>query len=169
LIEERVDVAFRTAQLQKSSLVSRVIGESRRIVVASRSYLREHPGIRRPEDLRNHQCLIFAGAERPGIWMFEKRTVKMEVRVQGSLTFSTVDALQDAVLADLGVAVMPSWLWTREQLRNQVTQLLPDYQLPRRTIHALTTRRQGADSKVRRFVDHVTRAFLKRTRADIYG
>lgn len=163
LIEERVDVAFRTAPLQKSSLVARAIGESRRIVVASRGYLRKHGSIRKPEDLRAHQCLVFSGAERPGTWVFEKRSSEVEVRVQGSLTFSTVDALQDAVLADLGVAVMPAWFWTRDQLRNQVTQLLPEYRLPPRTIHALTTRRLSAGSRVRRFVDHVARAFQKRT------
>jgi DNA-binding transcriptional LysR family regulator len=77
------------------------------------------------------------------------------VRVQGNVTLSTVDALQDAVLAGLGVAVMPAWFWTRELLDGQVVRLLPDYRLADHTIHAVTTARQNAAGKVRLFVDFV--------------
>jgi len=159
LIEQRVDVAFRTAALQESGLVARAIGVSRRIVVAAPNYLRRHGSVKTPADLREHQCILFAGAERPGVWSFQGRGGKVEVPVQGRLTLSTVDALQDAVLAGLGIAMMPAWFWSREQLQGQIVQLLPDYQLPEQIIHAVTTKRQGRASKVRRFVDHVEQSF----------
>lgn len=155
LIEDRVDVAFRMAPLKDSNLIARPIGVSQRIVVASSDYIRRHGRIKTPEDLHRHQCLIFTGTERPGVWDFKGPSGKVSVRVQGNLALSTVDALQDAVLAGLGVAVMPVWFWTRERLDGQVVQLLPDYRLPDHTIHALTTARQNATSKVRLFVDFV--------------
>jgi DNA-binding transcriptional LysR family regulator len=155
LVEDRVDVAFRTAALQESNLVARVIGVSRRIAVASPDYLRRHGPVREPADLQNHHCILFAGAERPRLWRFEGPHGKVSVHVQGRLTLSTVDALQDAVLAGLGVAIMPAWFWTRERLDGQVVQLLPDYKLPEQTIHALTSVRQSGVGKVRQFVDYV--------------
>jgi len=155
LIEDRVDVAFRMASLKDSNLIARPIGISRRIVVASPDYLRRHGRIKTPEDLPGHQCLIFTGTDRPGVWDFKGPNGKVSVRVQGSLALSTVDALQDAVLANLGVAVMPAWFWTRELLDGQVIQVLPDYRLADHTIHAVTTARQDASSKVRLFVDFV--------------
>lgn len=155
LIEDRVDVAFRMASLKDSTLIARPIGISRRIVVASPDYLRRNGRIGTPEDLRGHQCLIFTGSERPGVWDFKGPNGKVSVRVQGSLALSTVDALQDAVLAGLGVAVMPAWFWKGELLDGQVVRLLPDYRLPDHPIHALTTARQNAVSKVRLFVDFV--------------
>lgn len=155
LIEDRVDVAFRTASLQESSLVARAIGVSRRIVVASPDYLRRHGQATEPAHLHNHHCILFAGAERPGVWSFEGPSGRVSVRVQGRLTLSTVDALRDAVLAGLGVAIMPAWFWARERLEGQVVQLLPEYKLPEQTIHALTSARQNSASKVRRFVDYV--------------
>lgn len=155
LIEDRVDVAFRMASLKDSNLVARPIGVSRRIVVASPDYIRRHGRIKTPEDLPGHQCLIFTGTERPGVWDFKGPNGKVSVRVRGSLALSTVDALQDAVLAGLGVAVMPAWFWTRELLDGQVVQLLPDCRLADHTIHAVTTVRQNAASKVRLFVDFV--------------
>ena len=69
LIEDRVDVAFRMAPLKDSNLIARPIGISRRIVVASPAYIRQHGRIKNPEDLQGHRCLIFTGAKRPGIWV----------------------------------------------------------------------------------------------------
>jgi DNA-binding transcriptional LysR family regulator len=155
LVEDRVDVAFRMAPLRDSNLVARPIGVSKRIVVASPSYVRRHGRIKTPEDLSGHQCLLFTGTERPGVWDFKGPNGKVSVRVQGRLALSTVDALHDAVLAGLGVAVTPAWFWTRERLDGQVTQLLPEYRLPDHTIHALTAARQSATGKVRLFVDFV--------------
>ena len=158
LIEDRVDVAFRIAPLLESSLVARAIGVSRRIVVAAPEYLRRHGPVNEPAHLRNHQCILFAGTERPGVWSFAGASGEITVHVPGRLTLSTMDALQDAVLAGLGVAVMPAWFWARERLDGQVVQLLPDYRLTEQPIHALTSARQGSASKVRQFVDYVEQA-----------
>ena len=160
LIETQVDVAFRTAALQESTLVARRIGVSRRIVVASSEYLQRHGPVAEPADLRNHQCVLFAGADPPGVWSFEGPNGKVSVEVHGQLTLSSVDALRDAVLSGLGVAVMPSWFWSRERIGGRVVQLLPEFRLPEQAIHALTSARLHRASKVRRFIDFVEEAVL---------
>ena len=155
LIEERIDVVFRIAPLQESSLVARAIGTSRRIVVASPEYLQRHAPVTEPEHLESHRCILFSGAERPSVWSFDGSRGKVTVHVKGGLTLSTVDALQDAVGAGLGIATMPEWFWTRERLDGQVVQILQDYALPSQTIHALTSARLSRTGKVRQFVDFV--------------
>lgn len=157
VIEDQVDVAFRIAPLQRSTLVARAIGTSKRIVVASPQYIRRHGSVSDPTQLQDHECIVFAGAERAGEWIFDGARGKVTVRVQGRLTLSTVDALQDAVLAGLGIAVMPAWFCGRERSDGTVVQLLPGYTLPEQTVHALTSARQKSNGKVRRFVDHVER------------
>ncbi len=155
LIEERIDVVFRIAALQESSLVARPIGTSHRIVVASADYLQRHGPLTHPQQLAEHRCILFSGAEHPAVWTFDGPTGKTRVHVRSALTLSTVDALQDAVSAGLGVAIMPQWFWAKERLDGQVVRLLPDYALPAQTVHALTTARTGRASKVRQFVDCV--------------
>jgi DNA-binding transcriptional LysR family regulator len=157
VIEDQVDVAFRIAPLQQSTLVARAIGTSKRIVVATSQYIRRYGSVSAPAQLQDHECIVFTGAERPGEWTFDGPEGKVTVRVQGRLTLSTVDALQDAVLAGLGIAIMPAWFWSRERLDGKVVQLLPDYSLPEQTIHAISSARQKSNGKVRRFVDHVER------------
>jgi DNA-binding transcriptional LysR family regulator len=156
LIEDRVDVAFRLAPLEESTLIARSIGTSRRIVVASREYIKRHGAIREPGQLQRHQCIVFSGAERPGEWTFTGPKGQTTVRVAGWLTLSSVDALQDAVLAGLGVAVMPAWFWTDASLKSNVVQLLREYTVPEQTIHALTSARHKGNGKVARFIEHVS-------------
>lgn len=160
IIEERVDVAFRTAMLQESSLIARAVGVSRRILVASRDYLKQAQ-VTEPAHLEGHRCILFAGTDRPGAWSFvAPGGDTVTVHVQGPLTLSTVDAMQDAVLAGLGIAVMPEWFWAKEDLGQRVVQLLPQYKLPEQAIHALYGARQKKASKVSQFVDYVAQALL---------
>jgi DNA-binding transcriptional LysR family regulator len=163
LIEEGIDVAFRTALLRESGLVARAVGVSRRIVVASPAYVRRYGLVKEPAQLREHECIIFAGAEHPSAWNLEGPEGQMSVHVQGRLTLSTVDALQDAVLAGIGIAMMPAWFWTREILSGQVVQLLPKYRLPEQIINALTSARQRPTSRVKKFVDHIEQVLLARS------
>lgn len=155
VIEEQVDVAFRLAPLRESNLIVRPLAISQRIVVASPEYLKRQGQILEPVDLKQHQCLLFSGAERPSDWSFVGPKGSVQVSVRGRLTLSTVDALYDAVLAGLGVAIMPVWFWRRELVDGQVIQLLEGYQLPSQTIHAVTASRRSEGSKVSAFIAFV--------------
>lgn len=162
LIEESVDVAFRIAPLRASRLVARDIGVSRRIAVATPNYLKRFGPVHEPADLRRHQCLLFTGMEPSGVWPFSSAKGYSSVHVTGRLSFSTVDALYDAVLADLGIAVLPDWFWMRELLDGQVVQLLDGYTLPSQTIHAVTASRQPASGKVSTFIGFVEQTIRDR-------
>jgi DNA-binding transcriptional LysR family regulator len=158
LVEEQIDVAFRVAPLQPSNLVARAIGVSHRIVVASRAYLRSHRPIKSPADLREHQCIVFTGAEQPNRWQFVGPGGSEIVEVRGALSLSSVDALQDAVTSGLGVALTPVWFWTPQEREQRVQQLLHAYRLPAHTINAVTNARRASAGKTKRFVDYVAAA-----------
>jgi DNA-binding transcriptional LysR family regulator len=155
LIEERVDVAFRAAPLRESSLYARPIGVSQRSIVASRKYLKQYGIVKKPEHLSKHRCIVFAGATQPNIWSLEKGNAVVEVPIHAYLSLSTVDALKDAVLADLGIAIVPTWFWSKEQLGGEIVKILPDYKVSDRVFHAVTTKKLASTIKVRRFVDYV--------------
>lgn len=158
LIGEQVDVAFRIGELPESGLVARTIGTFQRIVVAAPDYLKKHGAVREPAELRRHQCILFSGAREPGVW----RLGDTEVRVHGRLMLSTLDGIYDAVLAGLGIAVMPEWFWTSELLDGRVRKLLPRHPLPERTISAVTTARAAAGSKTGVFVAFVEEGLRQR-------
>jgi DNA-binding transcriptional LysR family regulator len=57
LIDEGIDAALRIAHLPDSSMVAIRLGQVRRVIVASPSYLAKHPKIAAPADLANHQII----------------------------------------------------------------------------------------------------------------
>ena len=58
LIVENIDVAIRFGELPDSSLIAQRIGKSVRYVVAAPEYLEGRLPPSRPEDLRQHQCVL---------------------------------------------------------------------------------------------------------------
>ncbi|SMC26816.1 DNA-binding transcriptional regulator, LysR family [Andreprevotia lacus DSM 23236] len=155
LIEESADLAIRLGTLAPSALVSRPLGRVPRIVVATPAYLQQHGTPHSPAELQQHDCVVYTDSEQAGRWLFRQGDEETRVALRGRLRVSTVDAQYDAVLAHLGLAVMPAWFWARALLEGQVVQLLADYTLPEQAIQAVSAQRATNGSKARAFSDFV--------------
>lgn len=159
LVAQGLDVAFRLGSLQASGLVARPLAQLPRVCVASQGYLRQAPSLHTPQDLRHHQCLLLTarvGAQAAAGWTFtdpEGRTVS--VPVTGRVQVSTMDALRDAVVAGLGVAITPAWFWGHSPDARQVRVLLSDHRLPPQRLSAITPHRPRRGGEVDRFIDFV--------------
>ena len=70
LIDEGIDVALRIAHLSDSSLVARRVGAVRRIVVASPIYLARKGVPERPENLADHDIVLFVNQANTADWQF---------------------------------------------------------------------------------------------------
>ena len=68
LIEEGVDLAVRIGHLRDSSLIARKLFDVRTVVCASRPYLAAHGEPESPEDLHNHDCLVYSNLPDPDVW-----------------------------------------------------------------------------------------------------
>ena len=65
MIEERLDLAFRSGEIADASLVARRAGNLGRAVVAAPIYLERHGAPATPEDLAPHTCLIHDATPEP--------------------------------------------------------------------------------------------------------
>ena len=71
LVEESIDLAVRIGHLPDTSLIATKIGEVRRAVCASPSYLAARNAPRDPEDLGNHELIEMTAMGAFGnIWSF---------------------------------------------------------------------------------------------------
>ena len=61
LVEEGMDLAIRAGTLPDSRLIARKLCTNRRIVVASPDYLKQHGTPQHPDQLTDHECLLFTG------------------------------------------------------------------------------------------------------------
>ena len=106
LIEEGVDVTIRLGALQDSSLMARRLAQSQLRIVGSPGYFTSHGRPRKPEDLVNHNCLLYitrdTGVARD--WRFRRDGAEFTLVPRGGMSFSDVDALSIAARAGYGLA-----------------------------------------------------------------
>ena len=71
LVEERVDLAIHTGELDDSSLFARKLATTPVITVAAPAYLEAHGEPASPSELERHQCVIYAPLGAPKLWGFK--------------------------------------------------------------------------------------------------
>ena len=153
LVEEGFDLALRIGELADSSLIARKLAPNRRIAVAAESYLEAHGRPQRPPDLVDHNCLPYTYRAQRHDWEFHGPQGREQVRVSGNLEANDAGALREALLAGLGVALLPLWLVGEDIRDGRLEVVLPDYPAPDSAIYAVYAPGRFLSPKVRRFVD----------------
>lgn len=159
LVEEGYDVAIRIGQLADSSLVARKLAPARMCVCASPEYLSRRGTPKQPADLAQHNCLTYRYSSPGDEWTFERAGIRQSVRVRGNLDANSGEALLQAGLRGLGIALQPTFI-AADALRNgDMVQLLPDWTIPDIAVHAVYPHRRHLTSKVRLFVDFLAEQY----------
>jgi DNA-binding transcriptional LysR family regulator len=166
LVSEGADVAIRVGSHIDGSLIARKLTTLSRVVVASRAYLAENaerlPPIVTPQALLDHECLVFTGL-RDRRWVFHGEAGTVAIAVSGRLSFSIGEVAREAVLAGLGVSMVPKALVNPLLQTGELVQLLPGYRIDPVEVHAVypVSRRQVA--RVELFIEHLLAHFAERT------
>lgn len=134
IVAEGLDVAVRVGELSDSTLHATRLGTAQRSVIATRelaaSLNREARLPTRPEQLENHNCVIYTGLTTPNLWVFDAvpgEASSVRVRVQGRFATSSTELIREAVLSGLGIGFAPNWFFTQELAAGEVVRLLPKY------------------------------------------
>jgi len=159
LVEEGADLAVRIGRLADSNLVARRLGSTRRVVVATPAYLAAHGTPRRPEDLAQHSCLLYAYLSTGNEWSFNGPDGEIRVRVQGNFKANNGDAIRQALLANVGVAMSPDWLIHDKVESGEVVVLLPEFTPPPLDINAVYPSGRHVSTKVRTFIEFLQEEF----------
>lgn len=145
-----------------SSYVGRRIGEERWVACASPDYLKRHPPVTVPSHLLQHNCmLILNDIHKP--WTFESGKSRTAVNVTGSLAGS-LTVCREGALAGLGIALLPTYTIEGDVAAGTLKTILPGHIAERRTVLALYNRDKYLPSKVRVFLDFLTKRLKKADR-----
>lgn len=156
LIAEGLDVAVRLGRVRDPNLIVRKVVDGRRVVVGSPDYLARRGTPATPDDLAGHDCLVdFAGEPTP-----QRRWPLLaggEVAVSGPLSGNSVLLLQSAVLAGMGLALLP-WPLVAEDVRVGRLVVVLEHEVGSdASLSVVFAAREFVDPKVRVFVDRVVR------------
>jgi len=160
LVKEGIDLAIRVGPLSDSTLIARKIGMSPRVVVASPDYLVKHGRPKKPVDLLKHDCLLYSQQKSPDLWFFHSTQAGDEtVRVNSRLKASSPDAVVDAALADMGIAIVCEWYVRHFIKQGKLKVILPDYQPSAHEVHAVYPERRFVPQKVKRVIECLRESF----------
>ncbi|MCR0985051.1 LysR family transcriptional regulator [Roseomonas populi] len=106
IVAQGLDLAIRIAVLRDNTLVARRLADNPRGLYASPAYLAEHGIPATPAELVHHRCLMLTGTSH---WTFLAGGRTVRQRVFGPFTSSSVEALHQACLGGLGIAMLSAW------------------------------------------------------------
>jgi len=157
LVEEGIDLAIRIGTLKDSALKARRIGAAERVCVASSEYLAEHLAPTHPNDLRNHNCIVYTLSSAGSTWSFRD----INVAVRGRLRVNTPDGIRSGVLDGIGVAYAPGWLFEDALADGRVHSLLIEHRGPPVPINFVYAAQRLLPRRARVFMDFIAEAFAR--------
>ncbi|GGF26456.1 LysR family transcriptional regulator [Youhaiella tibetensis] len=110
IVEERFDAGVRLGEALSKDMIAVPIGPDWRfVVVGAPEYLADHPAPETPQELTEHICMNYrlTGAGSVYAWEFEKDGRKVNVKVDGQLTFNSAIPVLNAAVDGLGLAYVP--------------------------------------------------------------
>lgn len=158
LLAEGMDIALRLGLLADSTLIAQKLMDTRYSVCASPQYLRRFGQPARPEDVAQHNCLLFPLSGFRSGWRFRDGDGhETEVPVQGHTLISSGIGIQQCAIAGMGLALLPHWLTDAEFQTGTLVRVLPDYEVTgtdfRTAAWIVYPSRRYVPLKVRAFID----------------
>jgi DNA-binding transcriptional LysR family regulator len=139
LIGEGYDAAIRIGTLPDSSLVARRLCDTQRYLVGSPAYLKKHGRPNHPLQLADHACLGYTYAIGPETWRFATKDGKSaSVRPSGPLRVNNGDAMMPALIAGIGLGVLPEFIVREALADGRLLRLLPEWTLASGAVYWLT-------------------------------
>jgi len=159
LVAEGVDVAIRIGILDDSSLIARRLGDSPRLLVASKSYLQKHGRPNHPDELKNFDCLVYSLLGTGNIWHFLNKGKEFSVGVKGNFQANNSDAVLQMALAGAGIMALPKWMSHPYIENGELEPILTEYTPQGFPIQAVYPQNRYVPSKVRSFVSFMQQSF----------
>jgi len=157
LVDEGFEVGVRMGTLPDSSLIARRLAGIGNLLFASPRYLRARGEPKSPEQLASHDCVLFTSPNEPTVWRLTRGDGKRaEVEVSGRLSINSLDAVCDAVVADGGIAFLPSYMAKSLEDEGLLQRVLPGWRGREVGLYIVFPSNRHMSAKVRSFVDFLT-------------
>ena len=155
LVEEGVDLAVRIGHLPDSSLVARHVGEMRRIVVASKGYLKARGEPKTPEAIVSHQTIQFGATAASPDWRFIADGREVRVACTPRLITNSADAAIQYAERGGGLTRVLAYQAPEAIKARRLQIVLAKFEQPALPIHIVYPTSRLLSAKVRTFIDLV--------------
>lgn len=133
LATEGFDLAIRHTAVAPDTHVAWTLCKTESVLVASPRYLRARGVPASPADLGGHDCLHYPRTRGKPSWTFEaagrrgRAARQSVVPIAGPFSANNSEALRDAALDDLGIALLPDFSAESALRGGRLVRVLPDW------------------------------------------
>jgi len=160
LVAEGIDVALRLGPLSDSSLVARKLSTRRLVIVGTPAYFARYGEPQTPEDLLDHQAVVYTQSRGGGArWVFNRGAEQQVINVQGRIQVSAAEGIRTVVLSGLGLAMASQWMFEPEVARGEAVTVLNQWRMPTMDLWAIFPTGRLTSAKARAFVDYLVQVF----------
>lgn len=136
LATEGFDLAIRHTAAPPDTHVAWTLCRTRSVLVASRAYLRRRGTPATPQDLAGHDCLHYPRAQDTPAWHFQQTSEarrkapaqRLTIPVAGPFGANNSEALREAALAGLGIALLPDFSAQAALRAGKLVEVLADWE-----------------------------------------
>jgi DNA-binding transcriptional LysR family regulator len=160
VIEERFDIAIRAKPVIEdvAGLVAKTLGNSQRVMVASRAFLDRHRRPENPADLPTLNTVastddIFDGGARWTLTTLENRTQQIELKPR--LVTSDLRVRLQAAVRGIGIALLPEQVVASPLREGLVKRVLPEWSGAKNILHLVYPTPRGMLPSVRSLIDYL--------------
>lgn len=132
LVTGGYDLSLRLGEVLDPGLVAVPVGgQLHQIVVAAPTYLEEHPAIKQPEDLRQHNCIgwRWPGALAAEPWQFMDNGQLKNIPVTGNLVVDDRERQFQAAIAGTGVAQVTAERVSAHLISGALCRILDEWEM----------------------------------------
>jgi molybdate transport repressor ModE-like protein len=157
-VEDGLDLVVRVGRLKDSNLIARRV-----VVCGAPSYFKKNPVPEKPEELAEHNCLLYTEREPKNEWLFKRPGGEdYTVQVAGDFEASNADAARIAALGGRGLIQLPTYVVGPDIEQGRLHMVLKDYESDEIPIHLIYPHRRHLSATVRTFVEFLQLRFADR-------
>jgi DNA-binding transcriptional LysR family regulator len=151
------DAVIRHGQTGDGRLVAHRLARGRRILIASPAYLAAHGEPRSLEELEGHRAILYSHRETD--WRFQSAKGVRVVRPTATLRVNNGMFIRDAVLAGLGIALVPTFIAPEELRSGTLKGLNVGYEPEEADLNITYPRDRTSSAKLLALTRHLRSAF----------
>jgi DNA-binding transcriptional LysR family regulator len=171
LLANHIDVAVWQGAPEVQDIVARRLSPSRRIACASRAYLETRGTPQTPQELREHNCLVYSAPPYRGSWRFTRDGKTADVEVKGTVTSDNSMVLLTGAVAGIGIIIVQEWMVGPLVRSGSLQRILRAWAVSPRPgdadLYAIYASSRGVSRKVRVFVDFLKDLFGPASKGDL--
>ncbi len=155
-----IDVAFRLGPFADSDLIARKLGPTNPRLCAGREYVKERGIPQTVAELTDHDIVLMGHGPSEVTWRLPGIDQVEEVNVRARLRVNSLAFAMQAVLANAGIAFLPSFLCNEDVRLGRLVPILEESLTSRRSVYVVYPPQRFMPMRTRAFIDFALEKLL---------